>query len=60
MGKWSNAITSCIFPVETRMNEGMLPRRLMRVWSLTAALRRRNLAQGNSARQRLMVVESKA
>src|SRR5271157_1818251 len=38
----------------------MLPCRSSSVCSLTAALRRRNRAQGNNARHRSMVVESRA
>ena len=39
---------------------GKLPRSARSVWSLTAALARRNVAQGNRERQRSMVVESSA
>ena len=37
-----------------------LPRRSSRVWSFTAAFSLRNLAQGNTERQRSMIVESRA
>ncbi len=43
-----------------RINVGILPCRSSSVWIFTAALCWRNLAQGNSERQRSMVVESKA
>src|ERR1035438_1455153 len=56
----SSMLTSCTLPSVTRINLGMLPRRSSSVCSLTAALRRRNRAQGNSVRQRSMVVESRA
>src|ERR1035437_1171832 len=56
----SSILTSCTLPSVTRIKVGMLPRRSSRVCSLTAALRRRNRAQGNSVRQRSMVVESRA
>ena len=58
--KWSSALTSCIFPLEMWTKQGMLPRRSMSVWSLTAALRLRKEAQGNRDRHRSIVVESKA
>src|ERR1017187_1304506 len=56
----SSRFTSCTAPLVTRTNVGMLPCRSSRVCILTAALRRRNRAQGNSARHRSMVVESRA
>src|SRR5712692_7769652 len=50
--------TSCTLPSVMWMNVGMLPCRSSSVCILTAALCLRNLAHGNSDRQRSMVVES--
>src|SRR5713226_1412566 len=56
----SRRFTSCTSPLVTRINVGMLPCRSSKVCILTAALRRRNFAHGNSDRHRSMVVESRA
>ena len=48
------------FAIGNAINVGMLPRRSNSVCIFTAALCRRNLAQGNSERHRSMVVESRA
>src|ERR1700722_19944937 len=56
----SRMFTSCTSPLVTRMNVGMLPCKSSRVCILTAALRCRNFAHGNSDRHRSMVVESRA
>ena len=56
----SRMLTSCVLPAVMRINVGMLPRRSNSVCIFTAALRRRNLAHGNSERHRSMVVESRA
>src|SRR5438132_1218756 len=53
----SRMFTSCTSPLVTRMKVGMLPCRSSKVCILTAALRRRNFAHGNSDRHRSMVVE---
>ncbi len=56
----SRMLTSCTLPSVLLMNVGMLPCRSSRACILTALLRLRKLADGNSVRHRSMVVESSA
>ena len=51
---------SCTLPPVMRMNVGILPCRSSSVCIFTAAFCLRNLAHGNSDRQRSIVVESRA
>src|ERR1700747_1697485 len=56
----SRMLTSCTLPSVMRMKVGIEPRRSSSVCILTAALCLRNLAQGNNAKHKSMVVESNA
>src|ERR1039458_8347968 len=56
----SRILTSASFPSETSMKVGIGPRRSSKVCILMAPFRDRNRAQGNTDKQRSMVVESKA